>query len=164
MRHFYQYRSYNDITPVVHFYCFHLLVSIIRSSCWCPLFSHCGSSVSSSILPFLSLPSEDDVMHEAMCEMPVLSPQVMFDGRPSHTSSWKDDTGMRRVFQTWDTFEIFDQLRAVSSKAEINVSNGCITSLHTKCCSVHIYRFCRHAAMYNFTPLVNCGALDCCLK
>lgn len=63
------------------------------------------SSVSSSILPSLCLSSEDDVMPEAMCEMPVLSPQVMFDGSPpSHTSSWEDYTEMRRVSWTWDTF------------------------------------------------------------
>lgn len=43
-------------------------------------------------------------MPEAMCEMPVLSPQVVFDGGPSYTSSWKDYTKMMEVIQTWDTF------------------------------------------------------------
>lgn len=46
-------------------------------------------------------------MAEAMCEMPVRSPQVVFDGRPppstshTHTSSWKDYAEMRRVGRTW---------------------------------------------------------------
>lgn len=110
-----------------------------RFSCWCPLFSHCGCSVSSSILPSLCLSSENDVMAEAMCEMPVLPPQVMFDGNPlAHQLleglRWNEasQSDMGRFGG------IFEQLLAVSSKVEINASYCCITSLYTKCCSLHI--------------------------
>lgn len=110
-----------------------------RFSCWCPLFSHCGSGVSSSILPSLCLSSEDDVMPEAMCEMPVLSPQVMFDGSPLAHRLLE---GLRRNEASQSDMGRFcgrfEQLLAVSSKVELNVSYCCITSLYTKCCLLHI--------------------------
>lgn len=54
-------------------------------------------------------------MPEAMCEMPVLWPQVMFDGSPSRTCACRKDYStvtapvgptaeMRGVIWTWDRF------------------------------------------------------------
>lgn len=102
--------------------------------------------VSSSILPSLCFSSEDDVMPEAMCEMPVLSPQVMVDGCPSHTKlleglHWNE----RSHSDMGHFFGIFDQLIAVNGKVETNV-------------------LCRYIIVYKMLLVAHIASLQTCCK